>query len=63
MKKEMVFKIFMFILMIVIIKSARERDIKSLLDKEYDILIRKIKGEYDVSVADRSAIEKAVLRR
>ena len=47
MKKEMVFKIFMFILTVVVIQSARERDIKSLSDKAYEILIRKIKREYE----------------
>ena len=36
MKREMIFKLFMFILTVVIIQSARERDIKSLSDEEYE---------------------------
>ena len=42
---------------------AKERDISSLSEEEYDILIRKILGRFNTPVSERTLVEKKILRK
>ena len=60
----MIMKVVFFLLnLIVPVLSVRNRNIKALSDEEYDLMIRKITGTYNIPVAERNVKETRLLRK
>ena len=49
--------------LIVAVLSVSNRNLKALSDEEYDLMIRKITGRYNIPVAERSVKETRLLRK
>ena len=45
------------------IKPASNGHITALTDEQYDIMIRKVRGEFDKPLGDRNSVEKNVIRK
>ena len=56
-------KIFIFFHCVTLCFCAREIVYSALNDEEYDIILKLIRGTYDVPVKERTNLEKAVLRK
>ena len=54
---------FSFLIMINALTATRERNIVALTEEEYDIMVRKIAGQYNKGMADRTLIEKSTIRK
>ena len=52
-----------FLHVIVTVISVRNRNINALSDEEYELMIRKITGSYNIPVAERSIKETRLLRK
>ena len=55
--------LFLILFQLESIKPASNGHITALTDEQYDIMIRKVRGEFDKPLGDRNSVEKNVIRK